>query len=103
VGYIIFHELTGINVIMLYSSTMFKQMSKNGGGISPREGTYLVGIVNSAASLLSVVLVKYFGRRTLVIYGHLMIAGIHTLTGILNIMNNSNGVIFCILAFLLVY
>lgn len=33
---IIFHELSGINVIMLYSNTIFKEMNKNGGSISPR-------------------------------------------------------------------
>ena len=27
IGYIIFHELTGINVIMLYSTTMLKHMN----------------------------------------------------------------------------
>jgi hypothetical protein len=103
VGYIIFHELTGINVIMLYSSTMFKQMNKDGGGITPREGTYLVGIVNMLASLVSVGLVKYFGRKTLVVWGHLLIAGIHAATGLLNNQGNSTGVICCVLAFLCVY
>ena len=36
VGYIIFHELTGINVIGLYSTTMFREMHKGGGGLTPK-------------------------------------------------------------------
>tara|TARA_B110000285_G_C15090360_1_gene598722 strand:+ start:1211 stop:1447 length:237 start_codon:yes stop_codon:yes gene_type:complete len=78
-------------------------MSKDGGSITPREGTYLVGIVNLLASLISVGLVKYFGRKTLVIWGHLLIAAIHAATGYLAIQHNSTGVICCVLAFLFVY
>lgn len=78
-------------------------MNKDGGGISPREGTYLVGIVNMLASLVSVVLVKYFGRKTLVVWGHLLIAVIHTATGLFNNAGNSTGVIGCVLLFLCVY
>jgi len=55
------------------------------------------------ASLVSVGLVKYFGRKTLVVWGHLMIAAIHAATGILNNAGNSTGVIACVLAFLCVY
>lgn len=78
-------------------------MNKNGDGITPRQGTYLVGIVNMLASLVSVVLVKYFGRKTLVVWGHLLIAVIHAATGILNNYGSSTGVIGCVLAFLFVY
>jgi hypothetical protein len=35
--YIIFHELTAINVIMLYSKTIFKNMNTNSkSGLTPR-------------------------------------------------------------------
>lgn len=37
---IIFHELTGINAILLFSNTMFKQTGLE----NPRNGTYLLGI-----------------------------------------------------------
>jgi len=45
VGYIIFHELTGINVINLYSTTIFKHIQDPNKNIwlTPRRGTYLVG------------------------------------------------------------
>jgi len=55
------------------------------------------------ASLVSVVLVKYFGRRTLVIWGHLMIAASHLATGLFNNAGNNDAVIACILIFLCVY
>lgn len=41
--YIIFHELTGINVINMFSNTMFTQMDKEGFILSPRQSTYFVG------------------------------------------------------------
>ena len=51
----IFHELTGINVIFLYSNTMFKRMDTDGkSGLTPRQGTYLIGLVNFLASGISV-------------------------------------------------
>lgn len=41
--YMIFHELTGINVINMYSNTMFADMQKEGAAFTPRQGTYLTG------------------------------------------------------------
>ena len=82
IAYIIFHELTGINVIMLYSNQLFKQMASSGdSAFTPRQGTYLVGIVNLLSSLMSTQVVKCFGRRTLVIWGHLGMAFTHAAVG----------------------
>ena len=103
VGYIIFHELTGINVIMLYSTTLFKNMDKAGGSITPRQGTYLVGLTSLFSSAFSVFVVRYFGRRTLVIWGHLGIAAVHGAVGYFALSQNNAGVISCILTFLFVY
>jgi hypothetical protein len=104
IAYIIFHELTGINVIMLYSNQMFNQMaSSNPNSLSPRKGTYLVGIVNLLSSLLSTQVVKCFGRRTLVIWGHLGMAITHALVGYFSYIGMDIGVLIGILVFLLVY
>jgi hypothetical protein len=103
VGYIIFHELTGINVVMLYSTTMLQEMHKAGGGISPRGGTYLVGLANVFGACCSVYCVKTFGRKTLLIWGHLGIAVCHTMVGIFNNMENNNGVVAMIMCFIIIY
>ena len=36
VGYIVFHELTGINVILMYSSQIFKEMHNSGSTLTPK-------------------------------------------------------------------
>jgi len=59
------HELTGINAILLYSNTIISEMPD--GNISPREGTYLIGIFNFIASVCSLYAGKAFSRRFLFI------------------------------------
>ena len=41
--YMLFHELTGINVIVIFSNKMFENMQEGGASFTPRQGTYLVG------------------------------------------------------------
>jgi hypothetical protein len=65
---------------MLYSSTMFKNMNSAGSsGLTPRQGTYLVGLVNFFASAMCVYVVNRFSRRFLLILGHIMIALTHAM------------------------
>ena len=78
-------------------------MASPGSSFTPRTGTYLVGITTSVSSLFSTQIVKRFGRRTLVIWGHLGIAVIHAMVGVFHNEGNNNGVLGMILAFLVVY
>ena len=76
------HEIIGNNTIMLYSNTMLTEMSKGGNApLTPRQGTYLIGVVNFLASATSIFAAKYFKRRTLFIWGHLLIAIAHICIG----------------------
>jgi len=77
IGYIIFHELTGINVILLYSNKIFIKLHDKGGSIKPRTGTQIIGNIDVFGCVCSIFAVKYFGRRTLVVFGHLFIAAAH--------------------------
>ena len=90
VGYIIFHELTGINVINLYSTTIFKNMQTPGQKtwLTPRRGTYLVGATQVVFCLSTSYIVKCFGRKTLLIWGHIAIAVIHASVGVFNIFHD---------------
>lgn len=86
IGYIIFHELTGINVIMLYSTEIFKTMKNSEGEntIEPRTGTILVGFVDVVAATMAFYVVKRLGRRTLLLWGHIGIAICHGLVAYFN-------------------
>ena len=102
-GYIVFHELTGVNVIALYSNQMFKQMQTPSFKITPREGTYLVGVVATLSTLVSVFIVKFFGRVTLVVWGHAGIAIVHICIALCDKYHNSIGVLIFILLFSPIY
>jgi len=89
---------------MLYSHQMLKQMQSPGGkGLDPRTGVYLIGVINMFASLASTRIVKMFGRKPLVIWGHAGIAMVHFAIGILNNMDNNLGVLLLLLLFLVLY
>lgn len=76
------HEIVGNNAIMLYSNTMLKDMQKNGKALlTPRQGTYLIGVVNFLASGTSIMTTKTFQRRTIFNWGYLAIAIAHAMIG----------------------
>ena len=101
--YMIFHELTGINVITMYSNTMFRRMHSEGASFTPRQGTYLVGATSFIGSLISIKVIEYVGRRPLLVCGHFLIAAIHCAVGRFNDTGNNAGVLSMILLFLIVY
>jgi len=78
-------------------------MSTPGGSFTPRTGTYMVGVVNLVSSLISTQTVKFFGRRTLVIWGHAGIAVVHFMVAYFHNTGNNNGMLAMILLFLFVY
>ena len=98
-----FHELTGINIIILYSSTIFQQMSTPGSKFSPRTGTYMIGIINAVSALIAIYVIKRVGRKTLVVFGHFTIAVIHSLVGYFEFKGMSDSMLAMILLFIFVY
>ena len=76
------HEMVGNNAIMLYSNQMLDDMSAGGSLLTPREGTYLIGVVNFCSSATSVFAAKTFTRRFLFIYGHLFMGLAHMAVGV---------------------
>lgn len=59
-----FQQLSGINSFFYYSSVIYKEL-----GIVPDVTTAVTGAVSVAATLISVFLIDYAGRRTLLILG----------------------------------
>ena len=101
---IVFHELTGINVILIYSNTILvKIIGDDSSGFTPRQGTYVIGLVNLLSSLVSVFTIKTFGRRFLLLWGHLFITICHFCIGLFIIIDFNYGTLSFICLFLFVY
>lgn len=101
--YIVFHELTGINVILMYSSQIFKEMNKDGSSISPKEGVLIQGFVNFGAAILALGTVKILGRKTLLIIGHIGMAIAHIVVAICEINHIDVGVLVNVMIFIAIY
>ena len=103
---ILFHELTGENAIMLYSTEIFKRMASYQDAdntISPRAGTILIGFFNLLAHIPSVYLIKKLPRRTLLVWGHVIIAICHIMVSIFAASTNDLGVIVMLIFYIVTY
>jgi len=73
-----FQQLTGINAIFYYSSTVFVLI-----GSDPTVGTAITGAVNVAATFIAVATMDRVGRRALLLYGAAGMAVCLAIVGIL--------------------
>jgi hypothetical protein len=71
--------------------------------LSPRTGVYICGIVNVVSSLMSTQIVRMFGRRSILIWGHIGMTLVHACVGIFDTYKIDNGVLPMILLFIFVY
>lgn len=80
VGLAVFQQITGINAIIYYADTIFKEA----GFVTPEQQTkatlYAVGLVNVLATFIAVAYVDRFGRRPLLFAG--LTGMIVSLTGV---------------------
>ena len=89
---------------MLYSNTMLKDMQTKGESLlTPRQGTYLIGVVNFLSSGMSIWTTKTFKRRTIFNWGYLAIALAHFMIGLCSYQGWSEGVLISMLAFCFCY
>ena len=104
---IIFHELAGINVIMLYSNIIltdiFGEDTGESKGFTPRQGTYVVAGINLIGATTAVWTINKFGRRILLLWGHILFAFFHAMIGVSIIVEWNAGVLIGICAFLFSY
>ena len=98
---ITFHELTGINVILQYSTTILKNILGN--DEAARKGTYVVSATNLTGSFLGLWTVTTFGKRSLLLFGHSTIALLHIAIGIFTMTGFNYGVLVAMSSFLIVY
>lgn len=98
--YVCFHELAGNSLINLYCNRIFKTMDENGNQfVTPRQGTMMVGAVSFVSSLFSTQLVRCFGRKTLLLWGHAAIAIFHASIAVCNIYDIEAGVVIMTMMF----
>ena len=94
------HELTCINGIMLYSNSILEEI---GGPITPRKGTYIIGVINFLSSCCSLYAAKAFSRRFLFIGGHILMGLSHVAIGYFILIDKGVYAIVGILVFLFSY
>ena len=104
VGYIIFHELSGINVILTYSNTILENiLGDSTSGFNARTGSYCISLTNAGSSLASIWFVKTFGRKILLLYGHVGICIAYILCAIFTMTQVNYGSLGMICFFLFSY
>jgi len=99
-GVMFWHEMVGNNAIMLYSNQMLDDMSKEGSALTPRQGTYLIGVVNFLSSATSIFSAKHFTRRSLFIWGHFLMGLSHIAVGVFAYLDQPTAVLMSMLSFI---
>ena len=91
----IFQQTTGINVIFLYSNTVFANI-----GWKPQKISGIIGIVNWLTTIVGILLLVKYGRRILMLYGNFFITITLCLTGVFSLMGWNVMVIAMTFAFI---
>jgi hypothetical protein len=70
-----FHVLTGYSAVKGFSNSILTETYEAAGetGMTPRQGTYLVGAVNLFGAAAGLWICKTFGRRTILLWGHFIL------------------------------
>ena len=100
-----FHEVTGYNIILMYSSAIFAKM-KNAEGehsFKGRAGTEIMGVINVIFALIALILVKRVGRRTLLLWGHAGMSISFGFFAYFSVTKNDVGALAMIMFFLMFY
>ena len=99
-----FHAMTGYSAVMSFSNTIFANAQKDGGGgLTPRQGTYMVGLCNLLAAMGGIYTVRSFGRRTILLVGHATMTVLHILIASATLAGWSTIQIVLVCMFLIAY
>lgn len=88
---------------MWYSNSILRQMQQDGGAISPRIGTVLIGLATFLGALFAMFPARFFGRRTLVLIGHCLMSVFLISVGILSYNALNDAALAMIMLFLITY
>ena len=67
IAHIVFHELTGINVIQLQSNVLLKKVTAGSSTFTPRLGSIIISAFNMFGAMASFPIVAKFGRKPILI------------------------------------
>lgn len=97
------HQSIGMGAINMYSNKLLENMQGSGAWLTPRQGTYLIGIVNFISSAAGVLTSKSFTRRFLLIYGHFVMGLANIGVGLCAFYDYPNAVLAFILTFVIFF
>ena len=78
-------------------------MEDSGSSLSPKIGTIIIGVLNFTFAGWSVVPVKHFKRRTLVLFGHLLMSVLMFLVGLFSYLGENNLMFAALISFLFAF
>ena len=99
----VFHVLTGYSAVIAFSTSIFKKILAGPDTITPEQGTYCVGATSAISAMLGILVVRNFGRRTLLVWGHALMALIHFVIAFCALMEYQIFIIGLVNLFLLIY
>mmetsp|Transcript_35141 Transcript_35141/g.47425 ORF Transcript_35141/g.47425 Transcript_35141/m.47425 type:complete len:124 (+) Transcript_35141:130-501(+) len=89
---VVFNQLSGVNTINIFATRLLLNIESSGSGdlpFSAATGTYIIASCNAASAILAFIPVNFFGRKTILIVGHISMSIILALTGLLIIMEKN--------------
>lgn len=95
-----FQQLTGINIIMFYSSKIFGKLNS---GLSGPQVTGIVAAVNFVTTVMSLPLLSKFGRKTLMLWGNAAMAIVLLGTGYCSISSDFTVMIGLVMLFIALF
>ena len=99
----VFHVLTGYAAVIAFSTTIFEEILAGPDTITPEQGTYIVGLTSAIAAMVGIPVVRNIGRRTLLIYGHALMAFLHFVIAFCAFMKYQMFIIVLVNLLLLIY
>ena len=94
----VFNQLTGINIVMYYSADIFRSV-----GFSTDSAiwqTVIIGVTNLVATIIGMSLIDKVGRKRLLLWGSLSMAGFLMLFGIFTLSGYQGyGLLFLLIGF----
>ena len=84
----IFQQLSGINALIFYSSKIFSTGDDD--FQSAKEGTVILNVFNVVSAMSAIFLLRYLGRKTLLLTGHLMMGVLLAIVGVFFKLDKTN-------------
>jgi predicted MFS family arabinose efflux permease len=97
------NQMSGINILNIYSKTIFEDVKDAGGAasFSPKGCTYFIGIAGFLGAFLSNFTVKYLTRRQVFIIGHINMGICLLLVAVFTVTNHGNLVLLFMCLFVI--